>query len=64
MEDIPPQLVINLDHTATKIVASVEWTMEKKGTKRVRIAALNDQCQITAVFGSSALYLEIFFLFN
>ena len=33
MEDISPQLVINWDHTATKIVASGEWTMEKKGTK-------------------------------
>ena len=32
MEDIPSQLVINWDHTATEIVASGEWTMEKKGT--------------------------------
>ena len=53
MEDVPPELVINWDHTATKIVASGEWTMEKKGTKRVAIAALNDKRQITAVFGSS-----------
>ena len=29
MEDIPPSLVINWDHTATKIVPSSQWTMEK-----------------------------------
>ena len=33
MEDIPPELVINWDHTATKIAASGEWTMEKKEPK-------------------------------
>ena len=33
MEDIPPQLVINWDHTATKIVASGEWTMEQNECK-------------------------------
>jgi len=30
MEDIPPQLVINWDHSTTKIVASGERTMEKR----------------------------------
>ena len=30
MEDILPELVINWDHTATKIAASEEWTMEKR----------------------------------
>ena len=30
MEDIPPSLVINWDHTATKIVPSSQWTMEKR----------------------------------
>ena len=33
MEDIPPSLFINWDHTATKIVPS-RWTMEKKGIKK------------------------------
>ena len=50
MEDIPPSLVINWDHTATKIVPSSQWTMEKKGTKRVEIAAVDDKRQITATF--------------
>ena len=31
MEDVPPSLVINWDHTATKIVPSSQWTMEKRG---------------------------------
>ena len=33
MEDVPPSMVINWDHTAMKIVPSTNWTMEKKGTK-------------------------------
>jgi len=49
MEEIPPELVINWDHTAMKIVPSSNWTMEKKGTKRVEIAAVDDKRQITAV---------------
>ena len=51
IEDIPPSLVINWDHTATKIVPSSQWTMEKKGTKRVEIVAMDDKRQITAIFG-------------
>jgi len=31
MEDIPQSVVINWDHTATKIVPSSQWTMKKKG---------------------------------
>jgi len=33
-EDVPPSLVINWDHTATKIVPSSQW---EKGAKRVEI---------------------------
>ena len=50
MEDIPPSLVKNWDHTAHKIVLSSQWTMEKKGMKRVEIAAVDDKRQITAIF--------------
>ena len=50
MEDVPPSLVLNWDHTAMKIVPSSNWTLEKKGTKRVEIAAIDDKWQITAVF--------------
>ena len=50
MEDIPPSLVKNWDHTATKIVPSSQWTMERKGMKRVEIATVDDKRQITAIF--------------
>ena len=51
MEDIPKDLVFNWDQTAMKIVAGDTWTMEKKGTKRVKITVLDDKRLITAVFG-------------
>ena len=53
MEDIPTDLVINWDQTAMKIVPSSSWTMEKRGTKRVEICAIDDKRQITAVFGAT-----------
>jgi hypothetical protein len=53
MEDIPSALILNWDQTAMKIVPSCAWTMEKKGTKRVEIAASDDKRQITAVFACS-----------
>ena len=49
-EEVPPSLVINWDHIAMKIVPSNQWTMEKRGTKRVEIADKDDKRQITAVF--------------
>jgi len=49
-EEVPPSLVINWDHTAMKIVPYSQWTMEKKGTKRVEIAGNEDKREITAVF--------------
>ncbi len=53
MEEIPDALIINWDQTAMKIVPSSSWTMEKRGTKRVEIVAIDDKRQITAVFGCS-----------
>ena len=50
IEDVPLSLIINWDHTATKIVPSSQWTMEKKGMKRVEIAGVDDKQQITAIF--------------
>ena len=49
MEEVPPSLVINWDHTVVKIVPSSQWTMEKRGTKRVEIAGIDDKCQISAI---------------
>ena len=39
--------------TAMKIVPSNQWTMEKKETKRVEVAAVDDKQQITAIFACS-----------
>ena len=43
MEDIPNELIVNWDQTAMKLVPSGSWTMEKKGTKRVEISAVDDK---------------------
>ena len=51
MEEVPCQLIITWDHTAMKMVPAMSWTMEKKGTKRVEIAAIEDKRQITVLFG-------------
>ena len=56
IEEIPPQLVINWDHTAIKIVPSSSWTMEKKGVKRIEIVAIDDKRQITAVLACTYIY--------
>ena len=53
MEDIHDSLIINWDQTGMKIVPTASWTMEKKGTKWVEIAATDNKRQITAVFGCS-----------
>ena len=53
MEDIPDSLIVNWDQTGMKIVPNANWTMEKRGTKRVEIAALDDKREITFVFASS-----------
>ena len=42
-EEIPDELVLNWDQTAMKVVPSSAWTMEKRGTKRVEISALDDK---------------------
>jgi len=56
MENVPPSLVINWDHTVTKIVPLSQWTMEKRGTKRVEIAAIDDKRQITAIFACTLFW--------
>ena len=55
MMEIPPELVINWNHTGIKIVPVSSWTMEKKGAKRVDIAGVDDKRQITAVFAATAV---------
>ena len=49
-EEIPKSLVFNWDQTAIKYVPVLDWTMDKKGTKKVR---LDDKHQITTVFAAT-----------
>ena len=53
MEDISQEMILNWDQVGMKIVPSSAWTMEKSGTKRVEITAIDDKRQITAVFACS-----------
>ena len=53
MQAIPPELVINWDRTAIKVVPVSSLTMEKKGSKRVEIAGVDNKRQITAVFAAT-----------
>ena len=53
MDEIPPALVINWDQTGIHYVPVASWTMDKEGSKRVEIVAVDDKRQITAVFAGS-----------
>ena len=50
MEDIPQEIILNWDQVG---MPSSAWTMEKSGTKRVEIMAIDDNRQIMAVFACS-----------
>lgn len=53
MEEVPPELILNWDHTGISIVPGSAWTMELKGSKRVEIVGISDKRQITAVICGS-----------
>ncbi len=55
MEKIPPDLIINWKQTGLHVVPASSWTMALKGSKRIEIKGLNDERQITAIFGASIL---------
>ena len=46
---IVPQLVLNWDQTAVRLVPYSEWTMEEQGTNKISIKGLNDKREITAL---------------
>ena len=50
MEEIPLELIFNWDQTGLHLVPTSNWTMAKKGSKRVEMKGLEDKRQITAVF--------------
>ena len=49
MESIPAALILNCDQTGIRLVPSSNWTLEKKGVKRVALSGCDDKRQITAV---------------
>lgn len=50
---IPPELVVNFDQTGACLVPAASQTYEKKNSKRVAVAHIEDKRQITAVVSSS-----------
>ena len=53
--DIPPDLVINLDQTSLCFVSPGKYAFQFKGSKHVPVKGLDDERQITATFGMSAV---------
>ncbi len=50
MEEITGELILNWDQTGLNLIPAPAWTMEKRGTKRVKIKGVDDKRQITGVF--------------
>ena len=46
---IPDCLVFNLGETELNIISSANYTMEQKGTKKIKIAGLDSKRQISGV---------------
>jgi len=44
---IPPELIINFDHTGIHLVPVSRWTMAEKGSDKVKIVGLDDKREIT-----------------
>ena len=51
--DIPPDLVINWDHTGLNYVPVSNWTMAPEGSKRVEIVGIDNKRQITAILAGT-----------
>jgi hypothetical protein len=45
--NIPPELIINWDHTGIHLVPVSKWTMAEKGSDKVEIIGLDDKREIT-----------------
>lgn len=45
--NIPPQLIINFDHTGVHLLPVSRWTMAEKGCDKVNIVGLDDKREIT-----------------
>ena len=47
IEEIPPDLIINQDHTGINYIPVSKWTMEKELTNHIEIAGIEDKRQFT-----------------
>lgn len=54
MEEIPLELILNSDQTGIRLVPSANYTLEKKGSKRVGLSGVDDKRQITLVLCGTA----------
>jgi len=52
-DDIPPELIVNWDHTGINYVSVGSWKMEVKGARRVENAGKDNKHLLTAIFGGS-----------
>ncbi|XP_062620415.1 uncharacterized protein LOC134281989 [Saccostrea cucullata] len=50
---IPPQLIINFDHTGVQLLPVSRWTMAEKGCDKVNIVGLDDKWEITGVMAGA-----------
>lgn len=50
VHSIPPELVLNRDHSGLNLVPSGSYTLAEVGSKRVKMVGLEDKKQITATF--------------
>ena len=55
MEEIECELIFNWDQTGLNLVLSSNWTMERRGTKHIRIKGFKDKRMITGVFCGSMI---------
>ena len=51
--NIPDELIVNIDQTGSKLVPCSEWTLEKEGERQVSIKGLDDKREITILLGIS-----------
>jgi len=54
---IPPELIINYDHTGVHLVPVSRWTMAEKGSDKVEIIGLDDKREITGKYFMQLYYL-------
>ena len=53
LEDIPHELILNWDQTAINYLPISNWTIARQGSKKVKIAGVDDKRQITVALAGS-----------